>query len=498
MTISPESTFKGPARVSRTRFAQLVREKAAPDVAAERDPGQYWDAIVQRGGDPLFVLAIFNHESSMGRNGVARETKSWGNTRTPNFGAASVGTADGASGTFPIWRTWLDGCISTIERLMTPAWVYSGTSRNSDTGATYGGRFSIREIFDHPSEKVWAPAGDFNNPSAYLRDVVDFMNRNADLLTTPSPSGRDPRFAWQPDEYEFGYPARTHGRAGWLIELMIIHFTDGTNSAGHLLGQNGSSAHVLTDRAMRPRLQMVDFFDAAWTPGNQDYACRSINVEAERPRSEPWTRAAETALAETVLPILKAHNLPLVYLGRDNGPGKRGLIGHADVPDPDGSGWGGRGNHDYCPGDSFNWAWFITELRRMEGGVTVDGPLYFPETDKSIDGGFRAYWQSYGGLAIFGLPLTGEKREMVPILVGWVGPDDAKEPVYELQERTVQYFERAVFEHHPGTWPERFDVLLRRVGAVAAGQAGYAGPGIEVPDSAPVDEIPTDEIPADA
>ena len=31
--------------------------------------------------------------------------------------------------------------------------------------------------------------------------------------------------------------------------------------------------------------------------------------------------------------------------------------------------------------------------------------------------------------------------------------------------RTVQYFERARFEWHPGAWPERWDVLLGCLGA---------------------------------
>lgn len=471
MNITPESTFKGPARISRTRFAQVLRDRANPDVIAERDPGQYWDAIVQRGGDPLFILSKFNHESSCGKAGVAVETKSWGNTRVPNFGATSIGTAAGMSGEFPIFGSWLEGCISTVERLNTDKWVYSGTSRNAMTGKTYGPRTTIREIYQHPSDQVWAPAGDFNDPGSYLRHMVDFMNRYADELPEATPAGRDPRFVWEPDDFEFGYPTGVHGRAGWAVELMVIHFTDGTNSRGHLLGQNGSSAHYLTDQQMRPLIQMVDDFDAAWTPGHAEYACRGIQVEAERPRNRPWTREDETRLAVTVLPIAKRHGIPLAYLGRDNGPGKRGFIGHSDVPDPDGSGWGGRGNHDYCPGPTFNWAHFISELRRLEGGVTVDTALHFPETGKSIEGGFRAYWQAFGGLAVFGLPLTNEVIE---------------------DGRTVQYFERAVFEHHPGAWPERYDVLLRRVGAVAAGEAGYEGPGIEVPDSTPVDEIPAD------
>lgn len=69
--------------------------------------------------------------------------------------------------------------------------------------------------------------------------------------------------------------------------------------------------------------------------------------------------------------------------------------------------------------------------------------LYFPETGYSVSGGFRAYWEQFGGLAIFGYPITGE---------------------YQQNGVTVQLFERARFEWHPGSWPERFDVQLGLLG----------------------------------
>jgi hypothetical protein len=59
--------------------------------------------------------------------------------------------------------------------------------------------------------------------------------------------------------------------------------------------------------------------------------------------------------------------------------------------------------------------------------------LYFQETGHTLGGVFRAYWETRGGLTIFGLPLTEEFRE--------VNPTDG-------QEYTIQYFERARFEHH--------------------------------------------------
>ncbi|GBD19624.1 hypothetical protein HRbin28_00057 [bacterium HR28] len=70
--------------------------------------------------------------------------------------------------------------------------------------------------------------------------------------------------------------------------------------------------------------------------------------------------------------------------------------------------------------------------------------VYFAETQHNLCAGFRAYWEHFGGLSAFGYPLSEEFVE---------------------NGMVVQYFERARFEWHPGVWPERFDVLLTRLGA---------------------------------
>ncbi len=75
---------------------------------------------------------------------------------------------------------------------------------------------------------------------------------------------------------------------------------------------------------------------------------------------------------------------------------------------------------------------------------------FYPQTGHRLCGGFRGYWETYGGLAIYGFPISEEFRE--------VNPDTG-------QVHVVQYFERQRFEWHPGKWPERMDVLLGRVGA---------------------------------
>lgn len=76
-------------------------------------------------------------------------------------------------------------------------------------------------------------------------------------------------------------------------------------------------------------------------------------------------------------------------------------------------------------------------------GAPSPAERYFPETDQWLIGGFYTYWEQFGGLPVFGYPLTGEIQE---------------------NGRIVQYFERARLELHPGAWPERYDVLLGRLG----------------------------------
>jgi hypothetical protein len=72
------------------------------------------------------------------------------------------------------------------------------------------------------------------------------------------------------------------------------------------------------------------------------------------------------------------------------------------------------------------------------------GHRYFPETGHFIDFGFRDFFETHGDVPILGFPLSEEFDEAC---------DDGV-------TRTVQYFERAVFEFHTGGAP----VLLRLLG----------------------------------
>jgi len=66
--------------------------------------------------------------------------------------------------------------------------------------------------------------------------------------------------------------------------------------------------------------------------------------------------------------------------------------------------------------------------------VSTDNAVKYNQTGHSIGGKFRAYWESHGGLAQQGYPITDEV------------PGSLED---QRQDHTVQYFERAVFELHP-------------------------------------------------
>ena len=79
---------------------------------------------------------------------------------------------------------------------------------------------------------------------------------------------------------------------------------------------------------------------------------------------------------------------------------------------------------------------------------------YFPNTGNSVGGAFLKFFDAYGGVRLFGLPLTGEVQE---------------------NGRTVQYFERQRFEYFPEKAGTSYEVQLGLLGTRAA--AGKPGAG---------------------
>src|SRR5947208_1584285 len=83
-----------------------------------------------------------------------------------------------------------------------------------------------------------------------------------------------------------------------------------------------------------------------------------------------------------------------------------------------------------------------------EAAHAQQGSRLFPETGKAVKGRFLDYWNRNGGLPQQGYPISDEFQER----------SDLDGKTY-----TVQYFERTVFEWHPGIRPP-YDVLLSQLG----------------------------------
>jgi hypothetical protein len=95
-------------------------------------------------------------------------------------------------------------------------------------------------------------------------------------------------------------------------------------------------------------------------------------------------------------------------------------------------------------------AGLLTPGPAIQQATAQTGSRYFPETQHTVQGLFLQYWAAHGGLAQQGYPLTDEFVEA-----------SAQDPG---KSYTVQYFERAVFEHHPENAGTPYEVLLTQLG----------------------------------
>lgn len=165
-----------------TEAAFLAVLRGAGSPVGDGEARAVYSYCLSRGFSPAALLAWFNHESGMGKNGWAVKTKSWGNTRPPSFGVPddSVYDQDGG-GLFPPmpskrpagrrylsrYLTWADGGVSTVARFF--------------DHAPYQGKNTVREIVP-----TWAPSSDGNNVENYITKVLADIERWATPQETPS------------------------------------------------------------------------------------------------------------------------------------------------------------------------------------------------------------------------------------------------------------------------------------------------------------------------
>jgi N-acetyl-anhydromuramyl-L-alanine amidase AmpD len=179
----------------------------------------------------------------------------------------------GRTGFFPKFASYLDGVLSTAGRLASPVWP---------TGAPYGERTSIRQIFDHPSGATWAPLGDAeNDPNSYLASMLRLMNTYSDQADEWVAATIAPRpFVYQ-DYLTTNY---TPGRRGNPIRAAVLHVTQGESAAGCINWFKNPvsqvSSHFVLDRN-GTIYATVRETDSAWVNGRVESPNTSIPIIAE-------------------------------------------------------------------------------------------------------------------------------------------------------------------------------------------------------------------------
>ncbi len=406
-SVTPDSPWRCPPRIGLDGFTKLLQTKGKdgqPNIGllAERDPMAFYDAIRGEGVDPLYILAVFWHESQFGTDGMAKLTKSWGNTRPPSFGAPQLGVLNN----FSTYRDWLDGCKSTVGRLVDTAWVYYARER-------------IRDVYDWPDGQVWAPAGDNNDPAGYLRAVIDFMNAHADQGAPPMGSIPKP-----PMDTSHPSPNRDGYSTPRKVEAVVWHISQGnlasnlswlTNpasnaSSNYEIAKDGTiyelvpPDHSAWANGIMQKPNLNNPLIAAWAGGKINPNTRTVSIEHEGFSSNNQGGALT---AEQV----DAHTRLTAWLCQEFGlPADRThILGHFEIDDVD---------RPFCPGfSSAEWIAYVASVATMLAGVPPAPPTAPPANERSING----FWVASGFLELYsalevaglntqvlGLPLSNE------------------------------------------------------------------------------------------
>lgn len=211
--VSPDITI--------TTFLDYLRERQSP--VSDVEGAAVYAYCVQRHLSPAYLLGVFTHESQCGTEGIAAITHSFGNTRSPSFGGVvELGQVRGRSGSFPIFRNWIDGGISTVARLF--------------DYAPYQGADTVEAI-----TPIWAPATDGNDPTAYVQAVLATIAalRAREAMTMPP----------KPPMTILDSPNRDGYHGTRRVEALVLHITQGTDSRGWLTSTASQvSANYLIER----------------------------------------------------------------------------------------------------------------------------------------------------------------------------------------------------------------------------------------------------------
>jgi N-acetyl-anhydromuramyl-L-alanine amidase AmpD len=279
-------------------------------------------------------------------------------------------------------------------------------------------------------ERKWAVPGD-----GYAASIVTIANRVIGGIPMQT----------LPTEQAIGYPVRVHDAAdvGPARDLAAIAWFIVHDTEGHFAGDEAiltsaappvESAHALIDRD-GTLVVMVPLDRTAWTPGNDDVARASVNVELSGFASEPYTEEQYRCLAAYFRwCVARGMPVPAVCVGREDRPG---ICGHQDVADPyHPDQWGGAAHHT-DPGPLFDWG----KLVALIGDAPSAAAVYFapdnPYGPVAMQPPFWNRWHALDALGLalpmMGYPSATERtltngRRIQQFERGWFGTQDAPDP----------------------------------------------------------------------
>jgi hypothetical protein len=137
------------------------------------------------------------------------------------------------------------------------------------------------------------------------------------------------------------------------------------------------------------------------------------------------------------------------------------------VPNPNQPGkWGGHSGHT-DPGKLFSYEKLISEMKTVLDPIPVNEVRYFDSTQHYLGHGFRGFWESYGDRALmtFGYPISEEFKDS--------------------NGTTIQWFERARFEHQPDIAGNPWGVTLGLIGNESRAADQAANPEAFAPQPPP-------------
>lgn len=308
--------FRNVIRVSRPRFAALL---VGSPVLAEREADQYYDAIVASRLDPLFVLAMFNHEKALGRKtSFPRQNYGWGNPGYPSFGPQPVDITvhPATKKEFPVYQNWLDGLLATLARLNQTAFP---------EGAPYAQRLAIAQLFVHPSGRVWAPAGDSNDVAGYLASVLRYMTTNQDMEQVMG----DPYARLTTHVKLLPQTANNWGKRlmwGGSPDSITVHETGNVNPGATArmhadFVANGGGADEVSFHAVVDELeswQLMPWNWVAWHGGDgSGGACNNDSIAIETVQIGDFKKTAQR-LVKLVVDLMLEFNIPLNKVQQHN------------------------------------------------------------------------------------------------------------------------------------------------------------------------------------